>query len=140
MNEAKKNIIIDKSFQFALKIINFCELLEERKKNIVSRQLLKSGTSIGANIIEAQNAESVDDFIHKLKIAAKEADKTKYWLLICKESPTYPFEEKLLIDIQEIMQILSKIIISTKNVNMKNNIICFCNFEFQHSHISKFSN
>jgi len=117
MNEAKKNIIVDKSFQFALKIINFCELLEERKKNIVSRQLLKSGTSIGANIREAQNAESVDDFIHKLKIAAKEADETEYWLLICKESPTYPFEEKLLVDIQEIMRIISKIIISIKKRN-----------------------
>jgi four helix bundle protein len=114
MRNDKKNIIVEKTFQFALKIVAFCELLENEKKYIVSRQLLKSGTSCGANVREAQNAESKLDFIHKIKIAAKEADETEYWLLICKYSLSYPFEEFLLTEIQEIMRILSKIISSSK--------------------------
>jgi len=66
----KKNEVLDLSFEFALQIIEFCELLEENKKYVIAKQLLRSGTSIGANIREAQNAESNSDFIHKLKIAA----------------------------------------------------------------------
>lgn len=80
MRNDKPNIIVEKSFKFALKIVAFCELLEDKKKFVVSRQLLRSGTSIGANIREAQNAESKVDFIHKFKLAAKEADETEYWL------------------------------------------------------------
>ncbi len=114
MNTIKENIIVEKSFQLALKIVSFCELLEARNKNVISRQLLRSGTSIGANIRESQNSESIEDFIHKLKIAAKEANETEYWLMICKQSPNYPFNEKLLDDIHEIIQILSKIIITSK--------------------------
>ncbi|MGB9745431.1 MAG: four helix bundle protein [Bacteroidales bacterium] len=114
MRNNEENIIIEKYFQFALKTVAFCELLEEKRKYVVSRQLLKSGTSIGANICEAQNAESKDDFIHKVKIAAKEADETEYGLLICKFSPTNPFDEQLLIDNQELIKILSKIISSSK--------------------------
>jgi four helix bundle protein len=72
------NPILDKTFQFSLDIIAFCEILEENKKFLVSNQLLKSGTSIGANVIEAQNAENKADFIHKMKIAAKEANEANY--------------------------------------------------------------
>lgn len=72
------NPILDKTFQFSLDIIAFCEILEENKKFVVSNQLLKSGTSIGANVIEAQNAENKADFIHKMKIAAKEANEANY--------------------------------------------------------------
>ena len=110
----KQNVIVEKSFQFALRIIEFCEILEEQKKYVIARQLLKSGTSIGANVREAQNAESKADFIHKIKIAAKEADETEYWLLICKNSPSYPFNEQLLVDLTEIIKILSKIISTSK--------------------------
>jgi four helix bundle protein len=78
MRNDKENIIVEKSFQFALEIVLYCELLEENKKYVVSRQLLASGTSIGANVREAQNAESKVDFIHKLKVAAREADFTKF--------------------------------------------------------------
>lgn len=60
----KKNEILDLSFEFALQIIDFCELLKENKKYVIAKQLLRSGTSIGANIREAQNAESNSDFIH----------------------------------------------------------------------------
>jgi four helix bundle protein len=115
MNSNKDNIILNKSFEFALKIIDFCELLEENKKFIVARQLLRSGTSIGANVREAQNAESKIDFVHKIKIAAKEADETEYWLLLCKESKSYPENPGLLFEIREIMKILAKIIITSKS-------------------------
>ena len=70
----KRNEIVELSFEFALQIIAYCELLEEKRKYVIARQLLKSGTSIGANVREAQNYESHRDFIHKLKIAAKEAE------------------------------------------------------------------
>ncbi|MEI6556109.1 MAG: four helix bundle protein [Paludibacter sp.] len=111
----KENVILDKSFQFALEIINFAELLNEKKKYLLSNQIFRSGTSIGANVREAQHAESPADFIHKLKISAKEAEETEYWLLLCKESPHYPTNEKLLFDLKEIQKILTKIIHTTKN-------------------------
>lgn len=60
-----KNAILERSFEFALRIIDFCELLEEQKHFVVAKQLLRSGTSIGANVHEAQSAESINDFIHK---------------------------------------------------------------------------
>jgi four helix bundle protein len=70
-------VIVDKSFLFAVEIVKFCKSLEQMLKYVVSRQLLKSGTSISANIREAQSAESRADFIHKLKISAKECEETK---------------------------------------------------------------
>jgi four helix bundle protein len=115
MRNDKENIIVEKSFQFALKIVLYCELLEEQKKYVISRQLLRSGTSIGSNVREAQNAESKLDFIHKIKLAAKEADETEYWLLICQSTKSYPFDDTLLIGVQELIKILSKIISSSKS-------------------------
>ena len=97
MRNDKENIIVEKSFRFALKVIQYCELLEENKKFVISRQLLGSGTSIGANVREAQNSESKADFIHKIKMAAKEADETEYWLLLCKNSPSYPLKKNCLL-------------------------------------------
>ncbi len=114
MRNDTENIIVKLSFEFALQIVNFCELLEKENKYIIARQLLKSGTSIGANIREAQNAESKGDFIHKFKIAAKEIDETTYWLEICRASKSYPFEKKLLEDLTVISKISNKIISSSK--------------------------
>lgn len=114
MRDDKENVIVSKTFQFALKIVEYCELLEENKKFVIARQLLKSGTSIGANVRESLNAESKIDFIHKMKIAAKEADETEYWLLICKNVPTYPFNDQLLTNLTEIIKIIGKIISSSK--------------------------
>ena len=75
------NNIQNKSFQFAIRIVNLCKLLRtERREYTLSGQLLKSGTSIGANISEAQHAQSRADFLSKLNIALKEATETKYWL------------------------------------------------------------
>jgi four helix bundle protein len=77
----KKNVILEKSFEFALAIIEFSEELDNNNKFVIAKQVLRSGTSIGANIHEAQSCESRADFIHKLKIAAKEANEAEYWLL-----------------------------------------------------------
>ncbi|MCO6147702.1 four helix bundle protein [Flavobacterium sp. NRK1] len=113
----KENIVVTKSVEFALGIISYCELLESHKKFIVANQLLKSGTSVGANIHEAQNAESRADFIHKVKIAAKEIEETKYWLLLCERASSYPFDESLKTKINELGLIVYKIL-STSKTNM----------------------
>ena len=76
----KKNIIKEKSFLFAIEIVGLYKVLAERKEFVLSRQMLRSGTSIGANIREATNAQSKADFIHKLSISLKESDETYYWL------------------------------------------------------------
>jgi len=68
----RENVVVSKSIEFALYVIAFCEVLENSRKFVIANQLLKTGTSIGANIHEAQNAESKADFIHKIKVAAKE--------------------------------------------------------------------
>lgn len=117
MQNRKENIIIDLTFQFALDIIEFSELLESERKYVIAKQLLRSGASIGASVREAQNAESKLDFIHKMKIAAKEADETEYWLLLCKQAKSYPENEKLLKNAGSIVRILSKIIDSSKKKN-----------------------
>ncbi len=110
-----KNEVLDLSFAFALKVIEFTELLEEKKKFVIARQLMKSGTSIGANIREAQSAESRSDFIHKLKISSKETEETEYWLLLCQNSKNYPDPLYLLDYLISIQKLLSKIISSAKS-------------------------
>lgn len=104
------NIILKLTFDFSLTIIEYCEELEVQKKFIIARQLLKSGTSIGANSMEAQNAESTADFIHKFKIAAKEADETQYWLMLCDHSKSYPNCQHLFKRLEEIQKVLSSIL------------------------------
>jgi len=119
MRNDKKNLIVDLTLQFSLGIISFCDELQLLKKPIVAGQLLKSGTSIGANVREAQNAESKGDFVHKMKIALKEADETDYWLTLCKLSKNYPMNDGLLEQVTSINKILSKIISSTKSTISK---------------------
>ena len=115
----EKNLIVELSFDFALKIIEYVEVLEKGHHYVIG-QLLKSGTSIGANVREAQNAESKADFIHKMKIAAKEADETEYWLLLCMRSKIHPDCEGLLDSCISISKVLSKII-STSKVSSSSN-------------------
>lgn len=110
----KPNLIVDLTFNFSLKIISFTEILESKKKFNMANQLFKSGTSIGANVSEAQGAESKNDFKHKCKIAYKEAEETEYWLKLCKHAKNYPFEQEMMDDIQSIIRVLGKIISSTK--------------------------
>ncbi|MDX2002080.1 MAG: four helix bundle protein [Chitinophagales bacterium] len=111
---AKQNAIVDLTVEFAQQIIQYCELLEKGKKWVLANQLLKSGTSIGANVWEAQHADSRVDFIHKMKIAAKEAHETAYWLLLCEKSETYPNCNELKIKLDSIQKVLTKIIVSSK--------------------------
>jgi four helix bundle protein len=87
MRSDKKNLIVDLTFDFSLDVINFSEKLRELKKFEMSSQIFRSGTSVGANTREAQNAESKKDFFHKFKIAAKEADEVDYWLEFCVNNP-----------------------------------------------------
>jgi len=114
MRNDKDNIIVNKTIDFSLAIIKYCEALEQDRKYVIARQLLRSATSIGANVFEAQNAESKADFIHKMKIAAKEAIETLYWLILCERSERYTFDKKFRSDLDEIIKILSKIISSPK--------------------------
>lgn len=84
--EKTDNLIVNLTFKFALGIIVFTENLEQNKKFNLANQLFRSGTSIGANVREAQGCESKNDFIHKMKIAYKEAEATKYWIELCAHS------------------------------------------------------
>ncbi len=113
----KDNAIISLTFEFALSIWDLSEELQEQKKFAVSNQLFRSGTGIGALVREAQNGESLADFIHKMKIALKEADETEYWLLLCRTrniTTAAASLDKLL----PIIRVLNKII-STSNAKRK---------------------
>jgi len=110
----QQNIILEKSLDFSVLLITFCEKLEEQRKYVIAKQLLRCGTSIGANVFEAQHAESKADFIHKMKIAVKEANETLYWLILCERSKSYPFENYIKNAVEEMIRIISKIIISSK--------------------------
>ena len=110
----KNNPILNLTFNFSLEIVKYTEKLEILRRYNVANQLFRSGTSVGANVNEAQNAESKKDFIHKLKISAKEAEETEYWLMICENSENYPPTSDLLVKIIEIQKILNKIIGTSK--------------------------
>jgi four helix bundle protein len=96
-------------------------LLEKQRKFTVTNQFLRCGTSIGANVFEAQHAESKADFIHKMKIAIEEANETLYWLISCERTETNPNENNLKMNVEEMLRIISKIILLSKrgitNVN-----------------------
>lgn len=113
----ENNAILKLTFDFSLMVINYYEMLDENKKYIISKQLLRSGTSIGANAMEAQNAESKSDFIHKIKIAAKEADETQYWLLLYDHAEKYPDCKNLFLKLEEIQKVLNKILGTAKRKN-----------------------
>ena len=116
MNEYKENIIIQKSYSFALEIIKLYKQLAEQKEYVLSKQILRSGTSIGANIHEAVSSESKKDFIHKMGIALKETRETSYWLNLLKDSSYINQEtfDSLHSGCQSIIKILNSIILTTK--------------------------
>ena len=117
MNQEKENIIKIKSFHFAMKIIQISQLLVwERREYVISRQVLRSGTAIGALVRESEHAESKLDFIHKLAIAQKESNETQYWLeLLIASKFIEPQEwELILSENREISKILTAIIVSSK--------------------------
>lgn len=114
MQERKENIILAKTIEFSLALIDYTELLEQQRKYVIARQLLRAGTSIGANVHEAQNAESKADFVHKFKVAAKEVEETKYWLILCSNAGSYPDCKHLESKLVEIDKIITKIIATSK--------------------------
>ena len=116
MGEEKQNLIVDLSYAFAVNAIKYVEILEAKRKFNLANQLFRSATSVGANIRESQSAESRADFIHKLKIAAKEAEETQYWLKLCGDIESYPNPGELLNQIISISKVLSKIIGTSKSL------------------------
>jgi four helix bundle protein len=110
----KENIILNKSIDFSIATIKYCKVLYRDKQVIIADQLSRSAMSIGANVSEAQQAESRSDFIHKIKVAAKEAWETQYWLTLCKRLNEKEFHNELTDNIHQIIAILSKIIVTTK--------------------------
>ena len=115
-----ENIIETKSFKFAIRIVKLYKYLTENKKEyILSKQLLRSGTSIGANVTEAQQAQSSADFINKMNIALKETVETRYWIRLLIETDYLTNEQgkSLLEDCVELENILASIIKTTKERN-----------------------
>jgi len=118
------NVLVDKSFKFAIRIVNLYRYLCNGKREFVlSKQLLRCGTSIGANVNEAQEAQSKNDFISKLSISLKEARESRYWIELLKETNYLTNQEANDIskDLIEIIKLLTSIIKTTKNNIGKNN-------------------
>lgn len=121
MDRVKKNVIKEKSFTFALDIIKLYQLLREHNEYVLSKQLLRSGTSIGANIVEAEAAQSRKDFLSKMSIASKEARETRYWLQLIDVSDLVNVEvSHQLSETDEIINILTSIVKTTaERINSK---------------------
>ena len=117
MGSQNSSIVREKSFQFAIRIVRLYKYLNEKNEYLLSKQLLRSGTSIGANIREALNAESKADFIHKFGIAQKEADETLYWLELLYFSDLLNEVEYKSIhnEAEELLKIIKSIILTTKD-------------------------
>jgi len=117
----KESIVQGKSFQFSLKIISLYKKLQQEKEFIISKQLLRSGTSIGANIEEALAGQSKRDFISKMSISSKEARETKYWLRLLKESNLTNIDvTDILSDIHELIRLLTAIVKTSQQSLTKN--------------------
>ncbi|OGU12685.1 MAG: four helix bundle protein [Ignavibacteria bacterium GWB2_35_12] len=123
-NKSIGNLIIEKSYNFALRIVKLYKYLSENKKEfVIAKQVLRCGTSIGANIYEAQSAETKKDFIHKMGIALKEAKETIYWLNLLKDSDYIDVKSynSITLNCDEIIKLISKII-STSKKNITNEV------------------
>ena len=119
-----ENHIVDKSFDFAVRIVNLCKYLQNDKKEyILSKQLIRCGTSIGANVNEAQAAQSTNDFISKLSISSKEARESKYWLELLTETDYLPKDHSKVIELKnqnlELIKLLTSIIKTTQEKNRR---------------------
>ena len=116
----KQNILRDKSLAFAIRIVKFNYfLLGDKKEYVLSKQILRCGTSIGAQIRESENASSLKDFIHKLSIALREADETQYWLELLNKSDIISEQvfESLNKDAEELIKLLVASIKTSKSNN-----------------------
>ena len=112
-----KNILAEKSKLFAIRIVKLSEFLMHKKQHVLANQILRSGTSIGANIAESEYSSSKADFINKLYIAQKEANETKYWLTLLNEVNYLENKmfESLNMDVEELLKLLSSSIKTAKN-------------------------
>jgi len=113
----KESVLREKSYQFSLRIIKLYKYIcAEKKEYVLSKQILRSGTSIGANVEEANHGQSKSDFIHKLSIAQKEAFETDYWLRLLRDSEylTVPQADSLLNDCRELQKLLTASIKTAK--------------------------
>jgi four helix bundle protein len=112
----KRSLIQDRSFEFAKLIINLYKDLIEQREYVLSKQLLRSGTSVGANVREASAGQSRRDFLHKMSIASKEARETIYWLELIQSTELVGIDvSKELLEAQEIDRILSAIVKTTSS-------------------------
>ncbi len=112
----KENIIKTKTFDFALSIISLYKQMQEKKEYVISKQLLRSSTSIGANVEEADAGQTKKDFIAKMSIAAKEARETHYWLRLLQQSQLVQIDyASYIASIEEIIRILTSIIKTAQN-------------------------
>ncbi len=115
--QTSKNIVANKSYMFALRIVKLYKYLcSEQKEYILSKQVLRSGTSVGANIKEAEHAQSKKDFINKMNIALKEANETEYWLMLLKDSDYINSSSfnSIHADNVELIKLLSSIVKTSK--------------------------
>lgn len=115
----KESIILDKSYQFALDVIQLYKFLGTKNEYILSKQLLRSGTSIGANCEEASAAQSRNDFISKMSISLKEARESRYWIRLLIDSSYINEDNDMLLKSEELIRILASIIKSTKENSAK---------------------
>lgn len=117
MENAKRNIVADKSYAFALRVIKLYKfLIAEQKEYVLSKQILRSGTAIGALIKEAEHTQSKADFLNKMNIALKEANETEYWLMLLKDSNYIDDKsfDSIKPESSELIKLLASIVKSTK--------------------------
>lgn len=122
MTNKKENIVMNKSYVFALRIIKlYKHLVAEQKEYVLSKQVLRSGTAVGALVKEAEHAQSKADFINKMNIALKEANETEYWLMLLKDSDYLDEKSFLSIhaDSSELIRLLASIVKTSKQNNGK---------------------
>ena len=115
---SESNVIREKSKAFAIRIVRFAKYLRDEKGDyVLYKQILRCGTSIGANIFESRNAQSKEDFVHKLSISLKEADETAYWLEVFygAEIIDQKIYQSLYSDLNELISLLVSIIKSSKS-------------------------
>jgi len=115
----KENVLKKKSFDFALRVVKLQKYLQEKKEYIMSKQLMRSGTSVGAMVREAEFAESKSDFVHKMEIAQKEINETIYWLELLNASDYLTIQqfESINTDAVEIIKLITSSIKTAKKIN-----------------------
>jgi four helix bundle protein len=107
----KDNVVLNKSFDFALETIELYKILKSKNEFVISKQLLRSGTSIGANVEEATAAQTEKDFANKMSIASKEARETRYWLPLLNKSKLIDYDYKIYLNkIDELIRIITAIV------------------------------